>query len=149
MGFECGMVIGLMLGLQEDQGLRVMCSYLRRNDNSSNSGGEANLDIQWMMAMAPRIETVFWSIPENSTEEIDDILTVSFHILALISQSYIILENIVGIRDWKRHVAAACLVALVRYGGIASRCVPGSGIPGALRCRVPEVGPYGSLCHLR
>ena len=40
-------------------------------------GGEANLDIQWMMAMAPRIDTVFWSIPENSTQEIDDILTVS------------------------------------------------------------------------
>jgi len=39
-------------------------------------GGEANLDIQWMMAMAPRIDTVFWSIPENSTQEIDDILTV-------------------------------------------------------------------------
>lgn len=45
----------------------------------NNPGGEANLDIQWIMAIAPYIETVFWSIPENSSIEIDDILTVRLH----------------------------------------------------------------------
>ncbi|ELR22000.1 Prokumamolisin, activation domain containing protein [Acanthamoeba castellanii str. Neff] len=37
-------------------------------------GGEANLDIQYIMGVAPGAPTVFWSIYANSTVEIDDIL---------------------------------------------------------------------------
>eukprot|EP01119_Soliformovum_irregulare_P003789 TRINITY_DN14857_c0_g1_i1.p1 TRINITY_DN14857_c0_g1~~TRINITY_DN14857_c0_g1_i1.p1 ORF type:complete len:713 (-),score=198.18 TRINITY_DN14857_c0_g1_i1:20-2158(-) len=49
-------------------------------NNITNPGGEANLDIQYIMGMAPGSPTVFWSIAANSTEEIDDILTWSFAI---------------------------------------------------------------------
>lgn len=41
---------------------------------------EANLDIQWMAAIAPKVEMVFWSIKANSTLEIDDILTWAYAI---------------------------------------------------------------------
>eukprot|EP01127_Copromyxa_protea_P001572 TRINITY_DN11533_c0_g1_i1.p1 TRINITY_DN11533_c0_g1~~TRINITY_DN11533_c0_g1_i1.p1 ORF type:complete len:717 (+),score=180.81 TRINITY_DN11533_c0_g1_i1:33-2183(+) len=50
------------------------------DNDASNPGGEANLDIQWMMAMAPGIPTVFWSIASNSTLEIDDILQWAYAI---------------------------------------------------------------------
>jgi hypothetical protein len=37
-------------------------------------GGEANLDIQYIMGVAPGAATTFWSIFANSSLEIDDIL---------------------------------------------------------------------------
>ena len=43
-------------------------------NEETNPGVEANLDIQWIMAMAPGAPTTFWSIYANSTIEIDDIL---------------------------------------------------------------------------
>lgn len=44
-------------------------------NDQNNDGGEAELDIQWIMAMAPNVPTVFWSIYANSSVEIDDILS--------------------------------------------------------------------------
>ena len=67
-------------------------------NDASNPGGEAvssrsftllhksfsiffqNLDIQWIMAMAPGAPTWFWSIEANSTIEIDHILTWCYEI---------------------------------------------------------------------
>jgi len=43
-------------------------------NNITDPGVEANLDIQWIMGMAPGSPTTFWSIYANSTAEIDDIL---------------------------------------------------------------------------
>jgi len=43
-------------------------------NNQSDPGGEAALDIQYIMAMAPHATTYFWSIGANGTVEIDDIL---------------------------------------------------------------------------
>eukprot|EP00026_Physarum_polycephalum_P003874 Phypoly_transcript_03890.p1 GENE.Phypoly_transcript_03890~~Phypoly_transcript_03890.p1 ORF type:complete len:751 (+),score=110.62 Phypoly_transcript_03890:108-2255(+) len=43
-------------------------------NDQSNPGGEAILDIQWIMGIAPGAPTTFWSIYANSTIEIDDIL---------------------------------------------------------------------------
>lgn len=40
----------------------------------TNPGVEANLDIQYMMGVAPSVPTTYWSIAANSTLEIDDIL---------------------------------------------------------------------------
>eukprot|EP00029_Vermamoeba_vermiformis_P010654 TRINITY_DN5658_c0_g1_i1.p1 TRINITY_DN5658_c0_g1~~TRINITY_DN5658_c0_g1_i1.p1 ORF type:complete len:720 (-),score=191.89 TRINITY_DN5658_c0_g1_i1:67-2226(-) len=40
----------------------------------TNPGVEANLDIQYMMGIAPSVPTTYWSIAANSTLEIDDIL---------------------------------------------------------------------------
>jgi tripeptidyl-peptidase I len=49
-------------------------TFVGPNDQS-NPGGEANLDIQQMMAMAPGAPMTFWSIKADSTAEIDDMLT--------------------------------------------------------------------------
>jgi len=49
-------------------------------NNSSEPSGEGSLDIQWIMAMAPGVPTVYWSIPANSTVEIDDILRWAYAI---------------------------------------------------------------------
>nr|BAK03025.1 predicted protein [Hordeum vulgare subsp. vulgare] len=43
-------------------------------NNQTDAGGEANLDIQYIMAVAPGAPTTFWSIYANSSVEIDDIL---------------------------------------------------------------------------
>jgi len=43
-------------------------------NDPTNPGGEASLDLQWIMAMAPGIPTVFWSNAANTSEEVDDIL---------------------------------------------------------------------------
>eukprot|EP01113_Clastostelium_recurvatum_P024683 TRINITY_DN2946_c0_g1_i1.p1 TRINITY_DN2946_c0_g1~~TRINITY_DN2946_c0_g1_i1.p1 ORF type:complete len:771 (+),score=171.84 TRINITY_DN2946_c0_g1_i1:2082-4394(+) len=43
-------------------------------NDETNPGGEANLDIQYIMGMAPGARTVFWSIAANTSAEIDDIL---------------------------------------------------------------------------
>lgn len=43
-------------------------------NDQTQPGGEADLDIQYIMAMAPKAKTTFWSIGANSTVEIDDIL---------------------------------------------------------------------------
>merc|ERR1711991_950388 len=49
-------------------------------NNASMPGGEANLDICWIMGMAPGAPTWFWSISANSTTEIDDILSWAYAI---------------------------------------------------------------------
>ncbi len=49
-------------------------------NDQTNPGGEADLDIQWIMAMAPGVATTFWSIPASSSEEVDDILTWAYAI---------------------------------------------------------------------
>lgn len=49
-------------------------------NDQSNPGGEAALDIEWIMAMAPGAPTTFWSIYANSSVEVDDILTWSYAI---------------------------------------------------------------------
>jgi len=43
-------------------------------NDPTNPGGEANLDIQYIMGVAPGSPTTFWSIYANSTVEVDDIL---------------------------------------------------------------------------
>eukprot|EP01128_Nolandella_sp_AFSM9_P003646 TRINITY_DN158_c0_g2_i1.p1 TRINITY_DN158_c0_g2~~TRINITY_DN158_c0_g2_i1.p1 ORF type:complete len:766 (-),score=246.79 TRINITY_DN158_c0_g2_i1:120-2177(-) len=47
-------------------------------NHENNPGGEANLDIQAIMGVAVGTPTYFWSIQEESTIEIDDILTWCF-----------------------------------------------------------------------
>eukprot|EP00007_Cunea_sp_BSH-02190019_P008949 CAMPEP_0174239518 /NCGR_PEP_ID=MMETSP0417-20130205/14990_1 /TAXON_ID=242541 /ORGANISM="Mayorella sp, Strain BSH-02190019" /LENGTH=707 /DNA_ID=CAMNT_0015318467 /DNA_START=134 /DNA_END=2257 /DNA_ORIENTATION=- len=44
-------------------------------------GGEAALDIQWIMGMAPNAPTTFWSIAAKSSLEIDHILTWCYQAL--------------------------------------------------------------------
>jgi len=46
--------------------------------NPGPGGGEANLDIQYIMGVAVGAPTTFWSIYANSSTEIDDILTWEF-----------------------------------------------------------------------
>jgi len=48
--------------------------YVIGPNDPNNAGGEANLDIQYIMGVAPGSPTTFWSIKANSTVEIDDIL---------------------------------------------------------------------------
>eukprot|EP01128_Nolandella_sp_AFSM9_P003645 TRINITY_DN158_c0_g1_i1.p1 TRINITY_DN158_c0_g1~~TRINITY_DN158_c0_g1_i1.p1 ORF type:complete len:731 (-),score=198.61 TRINITY_DN158_c0_g1_i1:281-2452(-) len=60
-------------------GTETPVTVIGEND-ASNPGGEANLDIQWMFAIAPKVPMVFWSIKANSTLEIDDILTWAYAI---------------------------------------------------------------------
>eukprot|EP01126_Amoeba_proteus_P006024 TRINITY_DN1208_c0_g2_i2.p1 TRINITY_DN1208_c0_g2~~TRINITY_DN1208_c0_g2_i2.p1 ORF type:complete len:710 (-),score=120.24 TRINITY_DN1208_c0_g2_i2:95-2224(-) len=49
-------------------------------NDPSQPGGEANLDIQWIMGMAVGVPTWFWSIKAESSEEIDDILEWAYAI---------------------------------------------------------------------
>jgi len=49
-------------------------------NHENNPGGEANLDIQWIMALAPGVPTWFWSIAAPNGEEIDHILTWAYDI---------------------------------------------------------------------
>lgn len=44
-------------------------------NNASNPGGEANLDIQYLLGVASGVDTTFWSIKATSSVEIDDILS--------------------------------------------------------------------------
>lgn len=52
-------------------------------NNDTDPGGEANLDIQWIMGVAPSAATTFWSIKANSSVEIDDILAWATAMVAL------------------------------------------------------------------
>ena len=56
-------------------GLEQQCpkSVIGPNDET-NPGVEAGLDIQYIMGVAPNVNTTFWSIEAKSSVEIDDIL---------------------------------------------------------------------------
>ena len=51
-------------------------------------GTEANLDLQWIMGIAPGSPTVFWSNPANSTIEIDHILAWQYEIGNMTNRMY-------------------------------------------------------------
>jgi len=50
------------------------------NEQGTQPGTEGNLDIQWMMGIAPGSPTIYWSNYANSTKEIDHILTWQYEI---------------------------------------------------------------------
>lgn len=56
-------------GLSTDPNVTVIGS-----NNATDPGGEANLDIQWMLGLAPGSPMTFWSIKQNSTLQVDNIL---------------------------------------------------------------------------
>jgi tripeptidyl-peptidase-1 len=43
-------------------------------NDGSKPGGEANLDIQWLLGIAPGSPLTFWSVAQNSTLQVDNIL---------------------------------------------------------------------------
>merc|ERR1712137_726047 len=64
----------ILMGLPRD------ATVVEIGPNPSPAGGEANLDIQWIMAMAPGAPTYFWSVRAKSDAEIDHILTWCYEI---------------------------------------------------------------------
>jgi len=58
----------------EEMGLPSAPVTVIGSNDVTNPGEEANLDIQYIMGMAPGSPTTFWSIYANSTIEIDNIL---------------------------------------------------------------------------
>ena len=60
---------------------------------STEPGTEGNLDIQWIMGMAPGAATTYWSNAANSTIEIDHILTWQYAIGNMTNRKYQIHYN--------------------------------------------------------
>ena len=96
------------MGLQDYSDLVTLIGPNFEND----AGTEANLDIQWIMGMAPGAPTLYWSNYANSSVEIDHILEWQYELGNMTNRTFSLFAAMIHRLTWSAPLVSSLSYAM-------------------------------------